>query len=193
MGADLLRDDPRLREAFRAGERWAMQAVYEHYLPLVGTIVCRGSGGFRGFFDPAQRDDALQTVFVRAFEDRTRHAYNGVDPYSSFLRGVAQNVCRQLLDKDRRFHREPEPFQAEPPDLEQRLIGRQTAAVLRAFEAQLPTDLERTILTRYFKDGASEEGLAVELGLTRYRTRKLIKTLHKRMLKHLEAHGITHA
>ncbi len=192
MGADLLRDDPALREAFRAGERWAMEAVYKSYLPLVTTIACHGTGGFRGFFDPCRRDDAIQTIFVRAFEERTRLAYNGLDPYSGFLRGVAHNVCRQLLDKDRRFQRVPEKEPSAAPDLEQDLIGREACDLLAQFKAGLePRD--RLILRRYFQEGASEEGLAEELGLTRYRTRKTIKTLHKRMLKHLKAHGITHA
>lgn len=190
MGADLLRDDARCREAFRAGERWAMEAVYRHYLPLVETVVCHGSRECRGLFDPATRDDAVQSVFARAFEERTRLAYNGVDPYSAFLRGVAVNVVRQCLTRDQRFHR-GEPTHPVPPEdeLEARVIAEETAVHLRAFALSLPPR-EQTILRRYFGEGASEDGLAAELGLTRYRTRKTIKKLQKRMITYLEAHGV---
>ncbi|MFT7579126.1 MAG: RNA polymerase sigma factor (sigma-70 family) [Myxococcota bacterium] len=191
MATDLLSTDPRSRDAFRAGERWAMEAVYTHYLPLVQTIVRHGSGGFRGFFDPVVRDDAVQTIFAKAFEERTRLAYNGIDPYSGFLRGLAHNVCRQLLDKDRRFQRKPEPREPTQVSAEHTLIEDETARILRAFITSLTDPRERTILVRYFHDGASEEGLADALGLTRYRTRKIIKNLQKRMLKYLSTHGIT--
>src|SRR5690606_21160993 len=77
MSDDLLRDDAVCREAFRRGERWAMEAVYRRYLPLIHTVVSRGFSGFRGFFDPVQRDDAVQAIFAAAFEERARLAYDG--------------------------------------------------------------------------------------------------------------------
>mgnify|MGYP003322536750 CR=1 FL=1 len=75
-----------------------MAQVYDAYLPLVNTICRHGFGTFRGFFSPSDRDDAVQGIFVAAFEERTRLAYNGLDPYSSFLRGVARNVIRKMLE-----------------------------------------------------------------------------------------------
>ncbi|TNF38168.1 MAG: sigma-70 family RNA polymerase sigma factor [Deltaproteobacteria bacterium] len=190
MGADLLRDDPRCREAFRVGERWAMEAVYRHYLPLVVTVVCHGARDCRGLFNPAERDDAVQTVFALAFEERTRQAYNGVDPYSGFLRGVAVNVVRHALSRDQRFHRAEPPPHAPPEEaLEARVIAEETAAHLHRFTDTL-SPLEQTVLRRHFGEGASEDGLAAELGLTRYRCRKTIQTVQRRMIRYFEAHGI---
>ena len=49
------------------------------------------------------------------------------------------------------------------------------------------------ILDLYFVEGWAEERLAEHLKLTRYRLRKRIQGLHKRMRKYLKAHGITDA
>jgi len=190
---DLLRDDARCREAFRRGERWAMEAVYRSYAPLIHLVVRQGFGGFRGFYDAVTRDDAVQTIFAAAFEERARLAYDGVHDYARFLRGLAHNVCRQMLDKDRRFARTPDPEPAATvpaPDLEAELIDAETRALCRAFADSLKDPHERVVLARYFQDGAAEEALAPELGLTRYRLRKVIAAVKKKMTRYLAEHGL---
>lgn len=191
MSDDLLRDDRRCRDAFRRGERWAMEQAYHHYLPLVRAIVTHGFGGFRGFADPLDREDATQTIFAAAFEERTRLRYDGLQPYTPFLRGLAHNVVRQMLAKRTRFERTPDAPEEDPATVEDTLIADELAALCRTFRASLddPTDLE--LLDRYFVDGWAEERLAEHLGLTRYRTRKRIAKLHKRMTRFLAAHGVT--
>jgi len=194
MDDDLLRDDARCREAFRRGERWAMEAVYRTYAPLIHVVVRQGFGGFRGFYDPVTRDDAVQNVFTAAFEERARLAYDGVHDYARFLRGLAHNICRQMLDKDRRFARTPdaEPGAAEAAaDLEAALIDEETRRICQGFAATLTDPAERAVLTRYFAEGAAEEALAPELGLTRYRLRKVIAAVRKKMTRYLAAHGVT--
>lgn len=188
---DLLRDDARCREAFRRGERWAMELVYRTYIPLIHTICSQGFGGFRGFFDPVDRDDAQQTIFAAAFEERARLAYNGVDPYAGFLRGIAHNTIRKMLSSQKRFDRRPEAPEPVGVDVEAQVFEDQTAAVLRAFRESVTDPRERAIIQRYFCDGCAEETLAEELNITRYRLRKTIAAVHRRMKRHLEAHGIT--
>ena len=191
MGDDLLRDDATCREAFRRGERWAMEAVYRSYAPLVHVVVRQGFGGFRGFYDPVTRDDAVQNVFAAAFEERARLAYDGIADYARFLRGLAHNICRQMLDKDRRFARTPE-VEPEPAghDVEAAFIDEETRRICAGFAASLTDARERDVLTRYFGDGAAEETLAPELGLTRYRLRKIIATVKKKMTRYLVEHGL---
>lgn len=194
MGTDLLRDDAKCREAFRKGERWAMAAVYRAYAPLAYTIVSQGFGGFRGFYDPVLRDDAVQNIFAAAFEARARLAYDGLNDYARFLRGLAQNVCRQMLDRDRRFQRTPDDDvaavpQAEP-DAESELIDAEAQDVCRRFRESLSDPMEKAVLTRYFADGEAEETLADALGLTRYRLRKIIGDVKKKMTRYLKEHGI---
>lgn len=170
-----------------------MEAVYRSYVPLVYTIVSQGFGGFRGFYDAVTRDDAVQNVFAAAFDERARLAYDGVNDYARFLRGLAHNVCRQMLEKDRRFARVPEsePEPTTPtPDLEAALIDEEARRICGGFRASLGDAIEMRVLDRYFVDGAAEETLAPELGLTRYRLRKVIAQVRKRMTKYLKEHGL---
>jgi len=198
MTGDLLRDDARVREAFRRGERWALAEVYRVYFPLVSTVATRGFGGFRGFYNPCDRDDAIQTIFAAALEERARLAYNGLDPYGKFLRGIAQNTCRRMLEKAARFRRtdgQPELVEAQREQerclgvLDQ-LIDLQEQEVVRRFVASIDTEPDRTVLRAYFVEGTAEETIAKDIGLTRYRVRKVVATLYKRMKRFLSDHGI---
>jgi RNA polymerase sigma factor (sigma-70 family) len=193
MTEDLLRNDPRCRKAFKAGERWAMAAVYRSYLPLIRTVTTHGFGNFKGFFDPVDRDDAVQNIFAVAFEERSRLRYNGIDPYGSFLRGIAHNVVRKMLDKKTRFDRRPDSLHEESTNAETEYIKHETANLLRGFREQVTDEPDKTVLQRYFCDGTAEETLAKDLGITRHKVRKSIARLHSRMIKLLKSHGITHA
>lgn len=167
-----------------------MTRVYTTYLPLVHAVCTHGFGRFRGFFDPLDRDDAVQTIFMAAFEERSRLAYNGIDPYAAFLRGIAHNVVRRMLESRKRFDRRPETLPPASPSLESELIEAETHAILRAFRDSIEDPRELEILNRYFCDGMSEDKLAAHLGMTRYKTRKLIAKLHKRMKRYLKDHGV---
>ncbi|MEC9071716.1 MAG: sigma-70 family RNA polymerase sigma factor [Myxococcota bacterium] len=189
---DLLRDNPEIREAFRRGERKAMTQVYAEYLPLVQTVCRHGFGpGFRGFFSPADRDDGVQAIFAAAFEERTRLAYNGLDAYGSFLRGVARNVIRRMLDSHTRFSRTDAPAPQELPDLETSVLDAEAVTLVREFRSTVTEPPEPEVLQRYFCDGWAEERLAVHLGITRYRLRKIVSTLQRRLERYLKSHGIT--
>jgi len=194
MGDDLLRDDSRVREAFRRGERWAMNEVYRVYFPIVNTVARQGFGNFRGFFNPADRDDAIQTIFAAAFEEKARLSYNGVDPYVSFLRGLAHNVVRRMLEKSTRFKRTDwvaDPGGAPPENAEDTLIKSEAAQVMRKFREGLANESERIILERYFVQGEAEETIATDIGMTRYKVRKTIALLHRMMQRHARAHGLS--
>ncbi len=188
---DLLRDDRALRDAFRRGERTAMQRVYQEYHPLVRIIVTHGFGGFRGFFDPVDRDDATQTIFLAAFQEKARLSYDGLKPYAAFLRGIAHNTVRRMLDSKRRFDRKPDDDVRPPEDLEAAVEHAEAQAVMAGFRAGVTDPREQAVMQRYFCDGQTEEQLAVELGITRYRLRKIIAALHKRMTRHMASHGYT--
>ncbi|MFT5431343.1 MAG: RNA polymerase sigma factor (sigma-70 family) [Myxococcota bacterium] len=193
LADDLLRDDSRVREAFRRGERWALAEVYKVYFPIVTTVTTRGFGGFRGFFSPADRDDAMQSIFVAAFEEKARLRYNGIDPYSAFLRGIAQNVVRRMLDRSTRFRRtdgQPELEFRHEKTAEESIIDKQAQHIVAAFRATVTDPVEQKILHSYFVDGTAEESIAAELDLTRYRVRKIIARLDKTMRRYLKAHGV---
>ena len=62
---------------------------------------------------------------------------------------------------------------------------------MRRFRSTVVDPPEPEVLQRYFIDGVSEEALAVELGCTRYRLRKTIARIHKRMEGYFKAHGVS--
>ena len=187
MSDDLLRDDATIREAFRAGKRRALAEVYRVYAPLVQTVVSRGFGGFGGFYNPSDRD------FAAAFEEKARLRYNGLDPYSKYLRGIAHNVVRRMLERRKRFNRtdgQPEPSEKSRQTAEDQVIDQQVQHVVRSFVDTVTDAHEREILNRYFVEGQAEESIAEDLAMTRYRVRKNIQLLHERMQRYLKQHGL---
>ena len=190
---DLLRDDASTREAFRRGDRWALTEVYRVYYPLVVTVVTRGFGGFRGFFNPSDRDDAIQSIFAVALEEKARLRYNGLDAYSSFLRGIAQNVVRRMLDRRTKFMRtdgQPELENREVPTAESSYLNAEATQVVRRFRESIGDPVQQAILSQYFVEGVSEEAIASTLGITRYKVRKHISLLDRRMRRYLRQHGL---
>lgn len=192
MHPDLLQTDHGLRAAFRNGERAAMAAVYSHYAPLVERIVGQGFGGFRGFGELADHEDAVQQVFLAAFSEDARLRYDGVRSYGGFLRGIAQNVVRQQLQKRNRFARPVPPDAAHAPPVDAGLVGREVAEVLGGFRGTL-RQADRELLDLYFQKGLAEREVASRAGMTRYRVRVRVARLHRRLVRYLRKHGIDHA
>jgi len=193
VSADPLREDAALRLAFRDGERWALSEVYRVYFPVAVNVATRGFGNFRGFWNPADRDDAVQTIFAAAFEEKCRLSYNGIDGYPAFLRGIGHNVIRRMLERDTRFRRtdgQPELEFAAPESAEEVLADAQLCRLAAEFRGTVKDPPEPEILDRYFVQAQAEEGIAVDLGLTRYRVRKVIALLDKRMRRFMKAHGL---
>jgi len=104
-----LSKDKLLLEAFRKGDRDAMDVVYRHYHRGVTAFLRNGfsfrSGTsyffYRGIHDPKDLESAVQEVFKRAFEDRARHAYNGVTSFSNWILAIARNmVINQFRNRE---------------------------------------------------------------------------------------------
>ena len=170
-----------------------MEMVYQNYEPLVRIIVTRGFSGFRGFRRPSDQDDMIQTIFMSLFEEKTRLAYDGIHPYSTFLRGVAQNKVRQQLSKDTRFKRTdgaPVPEDPMAENMEAVLLESEKLMLMRTFRESVDTEPDKSILQGYFVEGEAEESLAARLGITRYKLRKGIAALHARMERFLKEHHV---
>jgi RNA polymerase sigma factor (sigma-70 family) len=171
-----------------------MNEVYRVYFPIVSTVTKQGFGNFRGFFNPADRDDAVQNIFLAAFTEKARLSYNGIDPYVKFLRGLAHNVVRRMLEKSSRFKRtdwEADPGSSGPDSAETTLIKAERAQVMRAFRESLSDPAHKEVLERYYVQGEAEESIAQDAGLTRYKVRKIIALLHRSMARHARQHGIS--
>ncbi|MBN1961528.1 MAG: sigma-70 family RNA polymerase sigma factor [Deltaproteobacteria bacterium] len=89
-----------LLEAFKAGDREAMDDVYRHYLPGLTSFLRKGftfrSGHgqyyFKGIQEVADLKSAVQEVFRRAFEEKARISYNGINSFSNWVLAIGRNM-----------------------------------------------------------------------------------------------------
>ena len=101
-----------LLEAFKRGDRDAMDVVYRHYFRGVTAFLRKGftfrSGTghffFKGIADPNDLKAAVQEVFRRSFEERARHSYNGVNSFTNWVLAIARNmVINQYRNREIAF------------------------------------------------------------------------------------------
>jgi RNA polymerase sigma-70 factor (ECF subfamily) len=98
-----LRARPELLAAFRRGERAALETVYWEYVALVERVVRRGHTlartGTRVEGAGAEVADLVQEVFIRAFAERARLAYDGLRDYGPYLVTIARNLMTDWARK----------------------------------------------------------------------------------------------
>lgn len=104
-----LAKDKKLLEAFKRGDRVAMEVVYKHYARGVGSFLRKGfsfrsnqgSFYFKGITDEGDISAAVQEVFRRAFEERARLSYNGINSFSNWVLAIARNlVINQFRNRE---------------------------------------------------------------------------------------------
>ena len=114
----MLMTDRNLLDAYRRGERGAMEEVYRLYVTDVEKLLRRGftfsSNGktfrFAGFASAFERQEMVQETFIRAFGERARTGYSGLRPFKPYLLGIARNL---IIDEFRRRRREMSLFTPE--------------------------------------------------------------------------------
>ncbi|MFC1612217.1 RNA polymerase sigma factor [Myxococcota bacterium] len=196
-------EDGQLRKRFRGGDPEALAQVYNEYLRPVFAHLSRGfmieSKGrkiwFSGFSDPLDLDDTVQEVFVRAFQEQARLAYDGLRPYLNFLLTIARNL---VIDKLRRQTGRPGPLTesqgvlrhigARPPQPDQMAESREIDAEVEAFIGGL-TDSEREIFDTRFLQALSVEDTARALSISEYKVKRTEKSLRKRFFHAMRRKG----
>ncbi len=195
---------------FRAGQRAALEAVYRHYVDELTRLLRLGfivgdAGALRvkGLEGPELRD-AVQEVFVRAFQEKARRSYDGVRPYRPYLLRIARNL---RLDQLRAGQRE-KPLSAladssgEPIDLDALIVSdarepslsapevqasREWTALLRKTEAYLSgleSELRRFVQLRFVEEQAQEQ-VAQAMGVTRRQVRSWEEWVQAGLKRHL--------
>lgn len=193
-----------LLEAFRAGEKWALERVYQHYAPTLIRYLRRGfsfdSRGrrlrFRGSASAYQIEDWLHDVFLRAFEASARSSYDGLRPYGAYLERIARNrVLDELRRKEHELRVEVEEGPESLPDEQGRLQNpetnvrdRQLQAHLEAFVQELP-DRERSVYEARFVEGREQRDVAQQLRLTDSKVKTSEKRIRTGFRKFLVRHG----
>lgn len=193
MKPDLLSTDRDLLDRFRKGDKEAMVAVWHFYFPMVQNLARRGFAGTPGFMHRVDVEDAVSATFLAALQERARLGYDGVTPYGAYLLGIGRNVMRRL---SRKAGREPvwevtedRPARVSHTTPEHELLDSEKREVLMRFRHTLGPD-ELEVFQGYYENGLSEEKLALTLGRTRHKVRKVLHAVQRKMRRYLTRHEI---
>lgn len=205
----LLTSDRQLLEAFRRGDRAALERVYNEYAPRIATFIRKGfhfqSKGkmlqFQGFHQPSDVQDVLQETFVKAFSDEARVNYDGVRPYLPYLSTITKNIVISLL-RTRAVLTDDAPSQcldehddrgislvlltSEGPDAE--LLQKELKRILDAFCVVLPL-AEKDYFEARFGKRLNRRDAAHLTGFSEMQARTLETKLRKRFLVFMHHHG----
>jgi RNA polymerase sigma factor (sigma-70 family) len=214
-----LAKNKRLLEAFKRGERAAMDEIYRHYLPGVSAFLRKGftfrSGRghfyFKGIQEPGELKAGVQEVFRRAFEDKARSSYNGVNSFTNWVLAIARNmIINQFRNREIAFSDYIAPsderghlaiMDDEVTEEYSGLLYGQNAArqdsqleteelrrLIGDFMGEL-TDHDRRLLIFRFAEGKGQEETATLLGSTRMKVRTAEAKLRSRLRAYLRNSG----
>ncbi|QRN96556.1 sigma-70 family RNA polymerase sigma factor [Archangium violaceum] len=187
--------DERTLQCFREGEPDTLGRVYRAHVEALArglrAMAWRGVGQVRGSLE---LENTVLETFARAFEPRTRAAYDGVRPYGHFLAGIARNVLlEQSRQREVAVGLEPFEEKGEVPEegegLAQALEDREVEALLASFKEGLTEEERRLFELRFGDEELAQEGAAERLGLTRIQVRRRELGLKTRLLEFLQARG----
>ncbi len=173
-------------DAFRKGDRNILAEVFYAYVDDVSLVLRRGfrlkEHVVRGVDAIDREKDLVQEVFLRAFDERARLAFNGLLPYGPYLLQIARNL---LIDDWRKQGRSPvtDVTQAElglAPSLEvpadEELEWRRLKEATARYCGHLPIELQTFIQAR-FELGLSQRDAAIKLGVSRRQIRTWEETV----------------
>ncbi len=210
-----LKGNPELVERFRRGDREVLTELYRAHVDEIRLVLLRGfsfsSKGapirFRGFQEPFKLQEVLQDVFVHAFREKARLAYNIEQPYLPFLVTIARNW---VIDRHRKERTEAALFvsvadiagEDETADEamnrraarddsttpEMSAYRKQLSETLQRFVADLDSD-DAIVLQRHLMGELTQNEVAELLGSDRNEVRKRVRQMRERLLRHLKREG----
>ena len=190
----LLRNDPQLLRAFRAGERAALAAVYRHYVRSVDVYLRALShrSGTPELRQASAIQDILQDVFMRVFADGARQAYDERRDFAPYLRAVARNSFVDTLRKrqgEKALSAEDLALCALEPSYPTADYERQVLATLEIYLDDISPDL-RAVYEQRFVLGRSQQAACDTLGVTRRSLRTLEDRLRRGLRRSLLLAGL---
>lgn len=189
----MLEQDREQLLAFREGKPEVLARVYHALVDDVFRLCALGfvtkNGTIRPERDADEQRAIVQDVFVRAFAERARLAYDGLRPYRPYLLTIAKNV---MIDRARNRSTElarttevdvDDIIATDAPiagEIEEAAEQQQLRAKAAAYVQTLDDEL-RTFVRLRFEEELSQAEVADQLGVTRRR----VRTLEARVTKGL--------
>jgi RNA polymerase sigma factor (sigma-70 family) len=214
-----LAKNAKLLEAFKKGDRKALDEVYRHYFPGVTSFLRKGfsfrsAAGtffFKGIQDPNDLKAAVQEVFRRAFEAKARSSYNGVNSFTNWVLAIARNMVinqfrnreiafsEYISSSDERSHltvlddEVTEEFSGLLYGMPQRAQDTEVEHTeLKTLIDKFMEDLDehdRNLLVLRFAEGKGQEETAESLNSTRMKVRTAEAKLRSRLRAYLRNSG----
>ena len=188
-------DDRELLARFRRGDRAALTSVYRRYVDEVATLARRGftieSSGhtyIRGV-DREAEFELVQDTFAKAFVERARLAYDGVQPFRPYLLRITKNLMIDRFRAKQRSIVELDATNTELPAEPEDLDWTKLVAVAKEFTATLDAETQRIVRLR-FEDERSQDDVAAELGCSRRRVRTVEHNVQLELRKWLQQRGL---
>jgi RNA polymerase sigma-70 factor (ECF subfamily) len=183
---DPLEDDRVWIAAFKRGDRAALARVFHTYADDVARQV-RATR-----VSEHEVESLVHDVFVKAFAEKARLAWDGIRPFGAWLNTLTRNVLVDRARRERRLDvRAPEDMPVlvdDRPDAAARHDEGELDRALASFRATLD-DGEQTLFATRFVAGQSLAQTARTLGWSEIRVRKVDTALRARLLDALQAAG----
>jgi RNA polymerase sigma factor (sigma-70 family) len=190
----IFREQPDLLEAFRRGERHALERVYRTYVRELDAYLrtLARAATCPELAQPSAIADALQEVFVRAFSPTARNSFQAGRPFSPYLRAIARNFFIDLLRS--RAHEvakaDERSFESVVPSSEGEIaLEPRVSALLSTYVASLSEPL-KGVYEQRFVLGHSQEDACAALGLSRRKLRTAEARLKAGLRKALAHAGV---
>jgi RNA polymerase sigma-70 factor (ECF subfamily) len=189
-----MHEEPHLLEAFRRGERRALEQVYARYAPQVADYLARQFPTRSG---PVDLEAALQETFVRAFRSESRLAYDGRRPYAGFLFALARACAIDVFRSAGKVAHQSVPLETTPETLvaaspertpEEHALAHEVKDLVGRF-LDACTDEERALARARFVEGLSQQAAAEQLGLSRGEVRHREQRLRQAFTRHISRSG----
>lgn len=172
--------DGALVRSARAGERWAQEALYRRYVPMVDALAFRLAG------DHSEADDLVQDAFVAALDGLERLAEP--EAFRGWLKAIVVRTAAKRLRRRGLRRRlgllrsapvEPAALISEgaPPDVSAEL--RRIYRTIDSFPAQVRIAL---ILRRI--EGATIAEIADQLGVSEPTVKRRLKQADRLLARH---------
>jgi RNA polymerase sigma-70 factor (ECF subfamily) len=168
-------DQDLVRQAMR-GDRDAYSSLYDRYANLVRAICFDSTGNLE------HAQDTAQEVFLRAYQKLP--SLRNVDQFGSWLIGIARNVCREWLKRQRRDRRVRSGIPSEALAVEANSDAECEQKIHWAL-AQLP-ERQRMALHLFYLQGKSVSEARQILELSPSGFYKLLDQASERITKVLE-------